>query len=121
MKKASTGVIGLGMLSTVPSALAAINIRDPDPVTYYGDDNIPDFEMLPSGRAEVRGNTVWHRGNDGSGSGLDADSVAGSDGQMHGAGSVPRFDSTTEGVNNTSEGDLFYNNSDNSLYLNDGT
>ena len=50
-----------------------------------------------------------------------AGDVAGTDGSQHQAGSLPRFSDESTGLSNTEEGDLFYNESNNSVYLNDGT
>jgi hypothetical protein len=49
-----------------------------------------------------------------------ASTVDGPDGTSHVAGSLPEFPDTSTGLSNTSEGDLFYNTSDNSVYLNEG-
>lgn len=58
--------------------------------------------------------------SDGSGVVDEAETVSGNDGVAHYAGSLPRFANTTDGLNNTSEGDQWYNEADNSVYLNNG-
>jgi len=50
-----------------------------------------------------------------------AEKVDGPDGNAHFAGSLPRFSDTAAGLSNTSEGDMFYSNTDKSVFLNDGT
>ena len=55
----------------------------------------------------IGGNTAWHAGNDGSGSGLTADGVS--------------VFATTGDVTGLSKGDLVFIDSDNSLYVEDGT
>ena len=53
---------------------------NPDTIRFDASGNLmsgtPDFE-ISSNVAKVNGNTVWHTGNDGSGSGLDADTLDG--------------------------------------------
>lgn len=69
----------------------------------------------------VKGNDIDTDGDGKVDSADSADQTKGPDGVLHAAGSLPRFADKSTGVSNTSEGDLFYNNADNSLYLNDGT
>lgn len=68
-----------------------------------------------------KGNDIDNDGDGKVNSANVADTVHGNDGATHYAGSIPRYADSTTGLNNTTEGDLFYNNADNSLYLNDGT
>lgn len=142
---------------------------NPDAGDAYHERGTENYDVYVNGSWE----TLWHTGNDGSGSGLDADSVDGleppfsssvseggsevvavptdlnfgtslnvtddgdqtvtidfdgsaaevdgPDGTSHFAGSLPQFADNSTGLSNTSEGDIYYNTSDNSLYLNDGT
>lgn len=48
-----------------------------------------------------------------------AESLKGPDGDEHYAGSLPEFTNTTDGINATESGDLFYNTGDGETYLHD--
>ena len=68
VSKASGADYGLLVESNGNNALVARNSSG----TEY-------FKVQASGSAQISGNTVWHSGNDGSGSGLDADTIDGSE------------------------------------------
>jgi hypothetical protein len=50
----------------------------------------------------------------------EADEVLGLGGALHGAGGLPKFADESTGLNNTSEGDVFYNQNTNSFVENTG-
>lgn len=68
--------------------------------------NIETGAVLSTGTT-IGGNKAFHSGNDGSGSGLDADTLSGPDGSNHVAGSIPEFSDTATGDSDTSRGDLY--------------
>jgi hypothetical protein len=57
-----------------PNHAAIINVQDAP--LHLGSNNSSVLRIVSTG-ASILGNTVWHAGNDGSGSGLDADTVDG--------------------------------------------
>ena len=79
---------------------------------------IGGIDLLPgsSGAAKVNGNTIWHAGNDGTGSGLDADKVDG----IEGASFLRSDEADTFSGDLTSSGNAKINLIDNS-YLCMGT
>jgi len=68
--------------------------------------------------------TSSYKGNDidadGDGRVNSADGVAGPDGAVHAAGSLPQFSGTSAGITNTSAGDIFYVTGDSSVFMNNG-
>lgn len=99
--------------------------NDADATTYKGNDIDSDGSgAVDTAEYANDADASTYKGNDidsdGSGAVDEAETVSGNDGQSHFAGSLPRFADTAEGLANTSEGDLWYNNADNSVYLNDG-
>jgi len=92
LKKLGASAIGLGALSLSP--VSSYNIRSSDALEVYNS-GTKYFDVNPGGPVEVlnsqlkvKGNTVWHAGNDGSGSGLDADTVDGKEASEIGGDSV---------------------------------
>jgi hypothetical protein len=67
----------------------------------------PDFLIGPD-YAQVNGNTVWHSGNDGSGSGLDADLLDGIDSSRIVYGDGPRASTSSINVNDPNQKSGFY-------------
>ncbi len=71
----------------------------------------------------VNGNKVWHAGNDGSGSGLVANKVTGTNGGNRLGGQMPVYQTKTDAQNDSDvvEGTIVYVKEDNTFYYEDGT
>ena len=78
---------------------------------------ITGINLMPgsSGPAKVNGNTIWHAGNDGSGSGLDADTLDGVQGALYETKAAKEFFSITN--SGTTAGTWLGSHSDISTYF----
>jgi hypothetical protein len=97
--------------------------NDADASTYKGNDIDSDGNGKPDTAEYAEdANASTYKGNDidsdGSGAVDEAETVSGNDGAAHFAGSLPVYANTTEGLNNTSTGDLWYNEADGEIYYN---
>ena len=83
----------------------------------YGGGSITTHLALGSSTITFGGNTVWHAGNDGSGSGLDADTVDG----IQASAFVTETEITNHSINPKFSSTIGFGNDSAVLYYNDGT
>jgi len=88
-------------------------------------DSNNDGKVDAADSADVASNiTATYKGNDldtnNNGHPDEADQVLGLNGSLHAAGSLPQFADESTGINNTSEGDVFYDQATSTFVVNTG-